>query len=106
MATNRQLGLAIKNARIDCDLTQEELAARADISCRYLIGIENQGRIPKYEILSRIIHGMNVSADRFFYLEALYQGSDKEQLIHLIDSLSAHDIHVLLCAAKAMLEDT
>ena len=35
-------GLAIKNARMDCGLTQEALAERAGISCRYLIAIENE----------------------------------------------------------------
>lgn len=39
-------GIAIKNARMDCGLTQEALAERAGISCRYLIAIENEGRIP------------------------------------------------------------
>ncbi len=37
-------GMTIKNARMDCDLTQEALAKRAGISCRYLIAIENEGR--------------------------------------------------------------
>ena len=39
-------GMTIKNARMDCGLTQEALAERAGISCRYLIAIENEGRIP------------------------------------------------------------
>lgn len=36
-------GLAVKNARLDCDLTQEALAEQVGISCRYLIAIENEG---------------------------------------------------------------
>ena len=44
---HEHFGLAIKNARIDCGLTQETLAEMAGISCRYLIAIENEGRIPK-----------------------------------------------------------
>lgn len=39
-----QFGLAIKNARLDYGLTQEELSERAGITCRYLIAIENEGR--------------------------------------------------------------
>ena len=31
---------------MDCGLTQEALAERAGISRRYLIAIENEGRIP------------------------------------------------------------
>lgn len=99
-----QLGLIIKNARIDCGLTQEELAARAGITCRYMIAIENEGKIPKYGTLHKIIHGLNISADLIFYPNALRENNEKEQLLHLINICSEQDIHVLLCAAKAMLE--
>ena len=49
----QQNGLAIKNTRIDCGLTQEELAERAGISCRYLIAINNLC------IISRIKHRLS-----------------------------------------------
>lgn len=62
-------GLAIKNARINCDLTQEQLSERASITCRYLIAIENEGKIPKYPVIYRLIHAMHISADRVFYPE-------------------------------------
>ena len=38
---HEHFGLAIKNARIDCGLTQETLEEMAGISCRYLIAIEH-----------------------------------------------------------------
>ncbi len=60
-------GMAIKNARMDCGLTQEALAERAGISCRYLIAIENEGKIPKLPAVYRLIHSMHISADRIFY---------------------------------------
>ncbi len=49
-------GLSIKNARLDCGLTQEALAERARISCRYLIAIENEGRIPKLPTVYRLMN--------------------------------------------------
>ncbi len=49
---------------MDCGLTQEALAERAGISCRYLIAIENEGRIPKLPAVYRLIHSMHISADR------------------------------------------
>ena len=51
-------GMTIKNARMDCGLTQEALAERAGISCRYLIAIENEGRIPKLPAVYRLIHSI------------------------------------------------
>lgn len=70
-------GMTIKNARMDCDLTQEALAERAGISCRYLIAIENEGRIPKLPALYRLIHSMHISADRIFYPEQPSEGSER-----------------------------
>lgn len=61
-----QFGLAIKNARLDYGLTQEELSERAGITCRYLIAIENEGRIPRYPVIYRLIHGLHISADYIF----------------------------------------
>ncbi len=60
---HEHFGLAIKNARIDCGLTQEALAEQTGISCRYLIAIENEGRIPKLPTVYRLIYAMRISAD-------------------------------------------
>lgn len=97
-------GLSIKNARLDCGLTQEQLSERAGITCRYLIAIENEGKIPRYPIIYRLIHSMHISADRIFYPEELHENSERTQLTHLLQFCSERDIHVLLCAAQAMLE--
>ena len=98
-------GMTIKNARMDCGLTQEALAERAGISCRYLIAIENEGRIPKLPALYRLIHSMHISADRIFYPEQPSEGSERTQLAHMLESCSDRDIHILLGAVKAMLQE-
>lgn len=98
-------GLAIKNARMDCGLTQEVLAERAGISCRYLIAIENEGRIPKLPTVYRLIHSLHISADRIFYPEQPSEGSERTQLTHMLEACSDRDIHILLNAAKAMLQE-
>lgn len=98
-------GLAIKNARLDCGLTQEALAERAGISCRYLIAIENEGRIPKLPTVYRLIHSLHISADLIFYPEQSSKSSERAKLIHMLESCSDRDIHILLCAAKAMLQE-
>lgn len=99
-----QLGMAIKNARINCGLTQEELASRAEITCRYMIAIENEGKIPRFEVLHKIVHGLNISADILFYPNSSRITSEREQLLWLLKTCSDRDIHVLLCTAKGMLD--
>ncbi len=98
-------GLAIKNARLDCGMTQEALAERAGISCRYLIAIENEGRIPRLPTVYRLIHSLHISADRIFYSEQPPKDSERAQLTHMLESCSDRDIHILLCAARAMLQE-
>lgn len=102
---HEHFGLAIKNARLDCGLTQEALAERAGISCRYLIAIENEGRIPKLPTVYRLIYSMHISADRIFYPEQPQEDSERAQLIHMLETCSDRDIHILLSAAKAMLSE-
>lgn len=96
-------GLAIKNARLDCGMTQEQLSEQAGITCRYLIAIENEGRIPKYPIICRLIYGLHISADRIFYPEQPQENLERTQLIHMLESCSERDIHILFQTAKAML---
>ena len=45
------LGEIIKTAREKSDLTVEELTARVGISERYLYRIENEGKVPKFDVL-------------------------------------------------------
>lgn len=101
---HEHFGLAIKNARIDCGLTQETLAEMAGISCRYLIAIENEGRIPKLPTVYRLIHAMHISADQIFYPEQPLEDSERAQLIHMLEVCSERDIHILLSTARAMLQ--
>jgi len=98
-------GEKIAALRKEKGITQEALAERAGISCRYLIAIENEGRIPKLPALYRLIHSMHISADRIFYPEQPSEGSDRAQLAHMLESCSDRDIHILLSAVKAMLQE-
>lgn len=99
-----QLGTVLKKARIACGITQEELAARADIPSRYIMAIENEGKKPSYEVLYKIIHGLHISADMIFYPDIPQEQPERTKLIHLLDICSDRDIHILLNAAKAMLD--
>lgn len=98
-------GLAVKNARLDCGLTQEALAELAGISCRYLIAIENEGRIPKLPTVYRLIHSMHISANRIFYPEQPLKNSERTQLALMLESCSDRDIQILLCTVRAMLQE-
>jgi transcriptional regulator with XRE-family HTH domain len=63
------LGSVIKSARHAKQLTQCRLAEQLGITPRYLKAIENSGRKPSYDLLSRIIRELDIPADTVFYPE-------------------------------------
>jgi len=62
-----RLGAVVKSARKHRLLTQRQLAERLGITTRYLKAIENSGRKPSYDLLTRIIRELRISADDVFY---------------------------------------
>lgn len=55
------LGEIIKVARKKSDLTVEELTTRIGISERYLYRIENEGKVPKFEVLKKLVETVSKS---------------------------------------------
>ena len=49
------LGVVIKNARINKQFTQEQLAEKIGIGSRHIMAIENEGKHPSYEVLYNLI---------------------------------------------------
>jgi len=60
------LGGAIKAARKERGITQAQLGERLDITLRHLKAIENSGQKPSYDLLSRIVHELDISTDTVF----------------------------------------
>ena len=58
------LGEIIKVAREKSDLTVEELTTRIGISERYLYRIENEGKVPKFEVLKKLVRTLYSCDDR------------------------------------------
>lgn len=56
---NKELGLRIKNKRIDMDLTQESLAKKAGVSLRTLINIE-LGKSSNTNMILNVLRALNI----------------------------------------------
>lgn len=48
-------------------MKQKDLAKITETASRTILDIENDNRYPAYEVLSRTIHALNISADHFFW---------------------------------------
>ncbi len=57
-------GEIIKAARDKSDLTVEELTDRVGITERYLYRIENEGKVPKFEVLKKLVRMLYNCDDR------------------------------------------
>ena len=67
MHTNTDmLGNVIKQARQRADITIESLAERVGVTDRYIYRIENEGKKPSYDILSKIIQVLHIDPDLIF----------------------------------------
>lgn len=70
------LGEIIKTARDKSDLTVEELTARVGISERYLYRIENEGKVPTFEVLKKIVRELAIDGNLIFYPEKPVKDSE------------------------------
>ena len=79
---NGSLGNAIRMARIDNKLTQEELAEKIGITPTHLKHIESEHRKPSIEVLFKIATLLHMSLDILFMENT--EGFEKKKLIKQI----------------------
>jgi transcriptional regulator with XRE-family HTH domain len=63
---SRYVGPAIRSFRLEAELSQEELAARADLDRTYISGVERGRRNPTVETLQSIVHALGIGLDSLF----------------------------------------
>ena len=98
------LGEIIKVAREKSDLTVEELTTRIGISERYLYRIENEGKVPKFEVLKKLVRELAIDANAFFYPEKPSKDSEVEDLVRTLYSCDDRSMKIVKATAKAALE--
>lgn len=100
----RELGNALKDARIDKGYTRAQFAERVNVSDRHLTSVENGERRPSYELLYSIIRSLGISADQIFYPD-LAKDSDAEQIKRLYHICSDRDKKLIKAMIDAMLDN-
>jgi transcriptional regulator with XRE-family HTH domain len=79
--TMNELGVAIKTARLEKDMTRNELAVKLSITPRHLAAIENERKKPSFDLLFQLIHELHITADRLFYPETEYDHWELEEIV-------------------------
>ena len=98
------LGEIIKTARDKSDLTVEELTARVGISERYLYRIENEGKVPTFEVLKKIVRELAIDGNLIFYPEKQVKDSEVEDLVRMLYGCDDRSLKIIRATVKAALE--
>lgn len=103
-AVTDKLGETIKATRMARGYTREQLSERTGVTERYIAAIENEGQIPRVQVLSALLHGLGLSADRIFYPDAEQTDPDLDQLVRLIQLCDVEDRKVVSAVVDALLD--
>ena len=98
------LGEIIKVAREKSDLTVEELTTRIVISERYLYRIENEGKVPKFEVLKKLVRELAIDANSIFYPEKPSKDSEVENLLRMLSACDERSLEVVKATVKALID--
>jgi transcriptional regulator with XRE-family HTH domain len=96
------LGEIVKAARINKGLTQDELAEIAGIGLRHMVGIENEGAYPSYEVLHKLIRELCIPADSIFYPPMCPDDYRREYLIRLRGQCNDRDIRTIIALVESL----
>lgn len=98
----KALGMAIKAARTQNKITQEQLAEMIGVAPSHIKQLEAGNRSPSIEVLYQLAHSLNLSVDQIFFPE---RKDDKELLYKIERSLhdcSVHELKVIYSTISAM----
>lgn len=96
-----KIGDFIRKTREAAGLTQVELAANAKTTPRTISDLEGDKRRPRYEIFSRIIHALGVSADHIFWPDKIPCTPEQELLLRELQTCSGKDQSIFMDIAWA-----
>ena len=80
MATAKEIGIGIKNERLDVGITQAELARRLGVTPQAISQYERGEKKPKIETIKKIADALGVSWFRLSYLDDLVATSEERVL--------------------------
>lgn len=98
------LSSVIKSARENADITIEALAAKIDISERYIYRIENEQKKPKFDILLKLIRALAINLDLIFYPDKPCKDTEIEDLIRMLYNCDERSMEIIKATVKAALE--
>lgn len=100
---SRPLGDAVKRARTELSLTQNEVADAADVDVRTVLNIENYKGNPKMEVLFPLVRVLKIDAREIFNPEMKRDSPALRQLRVLIEECTEDEAGVIIPVFQAVL---
>lgn len=101
---HEKLGEIIKVARENSKMTVEELTERIGISERYLYRIENEGKVPKFDVLYKLVRELSIDPRQIFYPEMCIEASDPERLSRMLYRCDERSLSIISATIVAALD--
>lgn len=98
------LSSVIKSARENADITIEALAAKIDISERYIYRIENEQKKPSFNVLYKLIRALAINPDSIFYPYKPCKDTEIEDLVRMLYNCDKRSMEIIKATVKAVLD--
>lgn len=98
------LGNVIKKARKRSEMTVEKLAEKVDRSDRYIYQIENEGQIPSFDVLYKIVRILSIPPEIIFYPEKMTKECEVETLSRMLYVCSDRDLVIIKATIRALID--
>jgi len=99
-----QMGSILRNARESKGLTQAALAESIDVSIRTIIAIEKNQRNPTYEVLYRLVHTLDISADLIFYTDHNPFRTEQDQLMRELSVCDEKEQRIVISTLRNLIQ--
>ena len=100
----KYIGPLIKESRQKLEMTQEQLAERIGVTARYVMAIENEGKIPAFDVLFNIVQTLGISSEAILYPGNTLSSENEQQFNCLFNLLNKRDKHIIISTIQKMLE--
>ncbi len=91
-----KIGVILKAARENKRMTQTALAKAIGVSSRTIMDIENDKRLPTFDVLTDIIHALGLPSDYIFWPEQTAYEPEDEQLLRALRAICVRDKRVFM----------
>ena len=98
-------GELVKSFRTRAGLTIEKAAGLADITERYLYRIENEGKIPSFEVVCKLVETLSIPGDFVFYPQKALHDPDVEEITRMLYRCDKRSLKIVKAVLRAILDD-